>query len=392
MSGAAILTLNAGSSSLKAALYAHAPGAAPTPLARGQAAGLGGETAELSLTGADGAALAAAEIGGRPDHAAALGAMIDALAAAFPEARIVAVGHRVVHGGPDFAAPARVDAETLKALEALAPFAPLHQPHNVAAIRAATARFPGATQVACFDTAFHRGRPWVSETFALPERYFAAGVRRYGFHGLSYAYLAEALRAVDPALAAGRVIFAHLGAGASLCAMRDGRPVETTMGFTALEGLAMATRPGRLDPGVLLWLMEREGMGAAEISALLYRESGLKGLSGLTGDMRALEASEDPRAAAALTYYAYRARQEIAAMAAALEGCDGVVFAGGVGERGAAMRARICEGLAWLGVTLDPARNAENAPVVSAPESRVTLRVIPTDEEAVIAAATAEAL
>jgi acetate kinase len=385
----AVLTLNAGSSSLKTALYALDAEGAPVALAGGQVSGVGGDAPELSLKGADGARLAADALPAGLNHTGALDRIVDAVRAAFPGAEVAAVGHRVVHGGPDFAAPVRLDADILAALERLAPFAPLHQPHNLAAIRAAQARFPEAMQVACFDTAFHRGHPWEADVIALPRRYHARGVRRYGFHGLSYDYVSARLRALDPERASGRVIIAHLGAGASLCALQAGRSVDSTMGFSAIDGMPMATRTGRIDPGALLWLMENEGMGAAEISTLLYRESGLKGLSEDTGDMRALEASDDPRAEAALRYYAYRARQEIGGLTAALQGLDALVFTGGVGENSVAMRARICDGLGWLGVRLDPARNAAGEGPISADGSAVAVRVIRTDEEAVIAAAAA---
>jgi acetate kinase len=284
-----------------------------------------------------------------------------------------------------------IDESVRARLEALIPLAPLHQPHNLAAVRAAEDAFPGAVQVACFDTAFHHGHAFESEAFAIPRRYFEAGVRRYGFHGLSYEYLSGALaQLADPAPS--RVVFAHLGAGASLCAVRDGRSVDTTMGFSALDGLPMATRCGQIDPGVLLHLMETEGLDAAALSDLLYRESGLKGLSGLSGDMRVLEDSDAAEAKQAIACFVERCRRAIAAMAAALEGLDVLVFAGGMGENSPRIRSEVCSRLGWLGVDLDDKANAaaRGAPArISAAASEVEVWMIPTDEEAVLARAAA---
>jgi acetate kinase len=380
----AILTLNAGSSSLKAALYPA--GEAAPALMRAQADGLGA-TPRLKATGADGAALADEALPDDIAQAGALERIIGLVRDAFPDMEVRAVGHRIVHGGPDFAEPVRIDDAVLATLEGLVPFAPLHQPHNLGAVRAARAAFPEAAQIACFDTAFHRGHPWECDVFGLPLAYHARGVRRYGFHGLSYDYVSGRLREIDPERAAGRVIIAHLGAGASMCALSDGRSVDSTMGFTALDGLPMGTRCGQLDPGVMLWLMATEGLRADEISDLLYRESGLKGLSGVSGDMRALEASDDPAAERALRYYVHRIRREAGALAATLQGLDALVFCAGVGENAAGLRAEICAGLGWLGLTLDTERNARGEGLISSDESRVAIRVIPTDEEAVIARA-----
>jgi acetate kinase len=306
---------------------------------------------------------------------------------AYAEARIAIVGHRVVHGGATYSAPTRLDASVLTALEAFVPFAPLHQPHNLAAIRAAMDAFPDALQVACFDTAFHRAQPWVADTYGLPRRFYEQGVRRYGFHGLSYAYIVGALRQIAPDVADGRLVIAHLGNGASMCAVLNGRPMGSTLGFTAVDGLPMGTRCGQIDPGVLLWMIEAQGMSAAAISDLLYKESGLKGLSGVSSDMRALLASDVPEAAEAVAYFVHRCRREVGALAAVLGGLDALVFTGGIGEHAAPVRAAICEGFGWAGLHLDPDRNALAETVVSRDDSSVRILVVPTDEEIVIARA-----
>jgi acetate kinase len=377
----AVLTLNAGSSSLKVALF---PLAGDAALATGLAERIGpGGT--LRLTEAWGAAIPAD--GDLTSHAGALDAALGGFRLRWPGLALAAVGHRVVHGGTGFVAPVQVDADVLAALEALAPFAPLHQPHNLAGIRAAMAAFPGVPQVACFDTAFHRGQPWVNDTFALPRDFYDAGVRRFGFHGLSYDHVAGELARVAPHLAQGRVVVAHLGNGASMCALQAGRSVASTMGFSALDGLPMGTRCGQLDPGVLLYLMDQKGMSAAEISDLLYRRSGLLGLSGLSNDMRTLEAAATPGAAAAIDYFVFRCQREVGAMAAALGGIDALVFCGGIGENSRLIRARICERLAWMGIEIDHRRNAAQDRVISSDLARTTVMVIPTNEELVIARA-----
>ena len=299
--------------------------------------------------------------------------------------RLVGVGHRVVHGGPEYAAPVRIDAATLKALERLIPLAPLHQPHNLSPIAALLARAPGLLQVACFDTSFHRSNPDVAQRFALPEDLYQAGVRRYGFHGLSYEYVSAVLPRFDAAGAAGRTVVFHLGNGSSMCALQTGRSVASTMGFTALDGLPMGTRCGALDPGVILYLMDERGMDARAIEQLLYNRSGLLGMSELSSDMRALLASDDPRARLAIDVYVYRMRRELGSLAAALGGLDALVFTAGIGENAAAIRERVCRDAAWLGLTLDPGANAQGGPLISAPDSRVRAWVIPTDEELMIA-------
>ncbi len=386
MDGMAILTLNAGSSSLKVGVFS----AALEAMATGLVDRIGG-AGSLRLRAASGADLPVrdGDAAAFADPARALDTALAALGAAFPGLRVSAVGHRVVHGGPDHDAPIRIDAAALDRLAALEPFAPLHQPHNLAGVRAAIAAFPEAAQVACFDTAFHRSQPFVADTFALPRDLYDRGVRRYGFHGLSYDYIAGRLAQDWPALAAGRVIVAHLGNGASMCALRAGRSIASTMGFTALDGLPMGTRCGQLDPGVVLYLMAQEGMDAARISDLLYRRSGLLGLSGLSNDMRTLEASDTPGARTAIDYFVSRIQREIGGLAAALGGLDGLVFCGGIGENSRTIRARTAEGMGWIGLHVDPARNAANGPQLSPEGAPVTVLVIPTDEEIVIARATA---
>ena len=299
--------------------------------------------------------------------------------------RIRAVGHRVVHGGTRFSHPVRMSRAVLAELDALAPLAPLHQPHNLAAIQAVSRMAPELPQVACFDTAFHRAQPEVAQAFALPRRYTEQGVRRYGFHGLSYESIAWRLPSVDRHAAVGRTVVAHLGNGASLCAMHAGRSVATTMSFTPLDGLVMGTRGGAIDPGVLLYLMDRHGLGVPDLTRLLYEESGLLGVSGVSSDMRELLASPDPRAAEAVDLFVYRIGRELGSMAAALGGLDALVFTGGIGENAAAIRERVCRDAAWLGVELDRQANAAGGPRISGPGSRAAAWVIPTDEELMIA-------
>ena len=379
-----VLTLNAGSSSLKFALFA-ADGADDAPLVVGLADRIG-PNCVIHMKDASGQILPIAE-GPHDTHEQALSVIIASLHMAFPQLSLRAVGHRVVHGGVKFAQPLVLTDEILEQLAALAPFAPLHQPHNLRGIRAAMAAFPGVPQVVCFDTAFHRHHPWVNDAFALPRALYDEGVRRYGFHGLSYDYVSGALAQRAPQLAAGNVVVAHLGSGASMCAVQNGRSVASTMGFSALDGLPMGTRCGQLDPGVLLYLMDQKGMGAAEISDLLYKQSGLLGLSNLSNDMRTLEAAGTPEAAQAIDYFVFRCQREVGAMAAAMGGIDALVFCGGIGENSAFVRQRICERLGWMGIELDHQRNAENALVISTPLARTTAMVVPTNEELVIARA-----
>ena len=297
----------------------------------------------------------------------------------------IAIGHRVVHGGPDYDRPVRVDQDVLARLERYISLAPLHQPYNLAPIRSIMARFPNLPQIACFDTAFHRGHGALADHFAIPLALYAEGVRRYGFHGLSYEYIASALPQVAPEIAGKRVIVAHLGSGASMCALDKGRSVESTLGFTALDGLPMGTRPGQLDPGVVLYLLSEKGMSAGEVQNFLYRECGLKGLSGISNDMRELQGNSDPRAVFAVDYFVYRVGLNAGMLAAALQGIDGFVFTAGIGENSPQIRAAIANKLAWLGITLDATANAENKLLISRRDSRLPLYVIPTDEELMIA-------
>jgi len=297
----------------------------------------------------------------------------------------IAVGHRVVHGGPEYDRPVMIDRRVLDRLERFVSLAPLHQPHNLAPIRSILANFPGLPQVACFDTAFHRTHAAVADCYAIPHRLHAEGVRRYGFHGLSYEYIAKALLDVAPDIAKRRVIVAHLGSGASMCALKEGRSVETTMGFTALDGLPMGTRPGQLDPGVVLYLISEKGMSASDVQSFLYRDCGLKGLSGVSNDMRELETSESPKAKLAIDYFVYRIGLNAGMLTAALQGLDAFVFTAGIGENSAAIRARVAQQLGWLGVSVDPGENSRHARLISRADSRVPVYVVPTDEELMIA-------
>jgi acetate kinase len=380
-----ILVVNAGSSSVKFQVFVLDSGGGLTRRIKGQIDGIGTKP-RLRASGPDGATLVdrtygQADVADVPAALTVVGAWLREGHAIEP----IAVGHRVVHGGPDYDRPVVVDDRVIERLERYVSLAPLHQPHNLAPIRSIRARFPRLPQVACFDTGFHRGHSAVAEHFALPEHFYQEGVRRYGFHGLSYEYVAERLRTVAPEIAGGRVIVAHLGSGASMCALAGGRSVESTMGFTALDGLPMGTRPGQIDPGVLLYLVGEKRMDAAALERLLYQESGLKGLSGISNDMRELQANPDPRAKLAVDYFVYRATLCAGMLAAALGGLDGFVFTAGIGENSSVIRARIVEKIEWLGASIDSAANAANALRISRSESRVAVLVVPTDEELMIA-------
>ncbi len=379
-----VLVINAGSSSLKFSLFEQPAAGPPEAVAGGQIEGIGLKPRFVAKQ-PDGEVLAELEYAAGGGHRMAMQHLVDWLAGYLEGRKVGVVGHRVVHGGTDFAEPVLVDGRVMEALEQLIPLAPLHQPHNLKAIEAVALAYPGVPQVACFDTAFHRHHPWVADTYALPRDHYEQGIRRYGFHGLSYEFIARELKRIAPRLAAGRVVVAHLGNGASACAIRDGRSVDSSMGFTALDGLPMGTRSGQIDPGVLLHLLSDGGLSGDALSDLLYKRSGLLGLSGISSDMRDLEASDSPDAAAAIDYFAYRIRREIGALAAALEGIDGLVFTAGIGEHSANIRAKVCDGLEWLGITLDGSRNARHDPVVSTEASAVEVRVIPTNEEQMIA-------
>ena len=385
-----LAVVNAGSSSIKFALYGA--GAGEQLLFRGQIEGIGVKP-HLGIKDAQGKVVEArAWSNEQLDHDAATREILAVIIRLAGGAPIIGVGHRVVHGGVRFDAPVRLDTDVLAALAALEPLAPLHQPHNLAPIRAIFTAAPQVPQVACFDTAFHRGQSHLAQSFALPRRLSEEGVRRYGFHGLSYEYLVSRLRELAPAIAAGRVIFAHLGNGASLCATRDGRSVATTMGFTAVDGLVMGTRCGALDPGVLLYLMREHRMDASAIEDLIYRQSGLLGVSGMSPDMRTLRSSADPAAREAIDLFIYRIVRETGSLVAALGGLDGLVFSGGIGENDAATRAEVIEGCGWLGAELDPVLNAGGAGWISSESSAVAVWVIPTDEERLIARHTRELL
>ncbi len=378
------LVLNAGSSSLKFCVYRRAAGGRWRRAVRGTIAGIG-TAPRFTLTGDDGAAADEALPASVADGHAAVEHIVEWLRLRYGGARVLGVGHRVVHGGRAYTAPCVVTAEVLDDLRRLIPLAPLHQPPNLAAIATVGARLPGVPQVACFDTSFHRGHADVATVVPLPKAVRDAGVQRYGFHGLSYEYVASVLPTVAPDVADGRVIVAHLCNGASLCALNARLSVDTTFGFTALDGLCMGTRPGSLDPGVVLHLFQALGRSAAEVEDILYAQSGLLGISGISNDMRTLLASVDPAARLAVDYFVYQAAKHIGALAAVLGGVDALVFTGGIGEHAAEIRARICAASAWLGVSLDPAANAAGATRLTRPGSRVSAWMIPTDEELVIA-------
>ncbi len=386
-----ILALNAGSSSIKFALFGAGSGNRLEPVSKGELEGIG-TAPHFVARDANGATLGERRWpdGAALSHEALLGELLDWVEGHLGPGPLIAAGHRVVHGGRAFTTPVRLTAGVVQALDRLTPLAPLHQPHSLAPVRALMALRPGLPQVACFDTAFHRTMPQVATRFALPREYEAEGVRRYGFHGLSYEYIARTLRETAPELAGGRVIVAHLGNGASLCAMRDGRSVDTSMSFTALDGLMMGTRCGTLDPGVMLYMLQQKGLTADEIEHILYQRSGLLGVSGLSSDMRTLLASVDPHARDAVELFVYRIARETAALAGSLGGLDGFVFTAGIGEHAGEIRAAVCDGLRWLGATVDPAANARHANRISTPDASLDVRVIPTDEEAMIARHTAE--
>ncbi len=304
----------------------------------------------------------------------------------FADANLLGIGHRVVHGGPDYSAAVLVDDEVLETLTALVPLAPLHQPHSLAGISAARQTRPDLPQVACFDTAFHRGHPKRADRFALPEAFYEEGIRRYGFHGLSYEYIARQLEHMAPEIARGRIVVAHLGSGASMCALHQGMSMDSTMGFTGLDGLPMGTRCGNLDPGVVLHLIRQKGMSPDEVETLLYHDAGMRAISGLSNDMRVLLESNAPGAAEAIDYFVYRIGRELGALAAVLGGLDGVVFTAGIGEKSPVIRARVCEDAAWLGIELDPSANNAGGPRITKPGGRgPSAWVIPTDEERMIA-------
>jgi acetate kinase len=380
------VVLNAGSSSLKFCVYQRPASEAWRLEARGQIEGIGTSPRFSARNGA-GERLAdeALDKAVVRDGRTALDALAGWLRSTYGGARVLGVGHRVVHGGPRFTGPTIITPQVLDELRTLVPLAPLHQPHNLAAIDAVTERLPGVPQVACFDTSFHRGQPAVAEVVPLPRDICANGVQRYGFHGLSYEYIASVLPDVAPEIAHGRVIVAHLGSGASLCALRDRKSIDSTLGFTALDGLCMGTRPGAIDPGVVLYLFQNLGLTAKDVEAILYKKSGLLGISGTSNDMRDLLASNEPPARLAVDYFVYRAAKEIGALAAVLGGIDALVFTAGIGENSPEIRSRICAASAWLGIDLDQDANRERRSRISRSDSRVSAWVIPTNEELIIA-------
>ena len=385
-----VVALNAGSSSIKFSIYALEN--LDKPRFKGQIEGIG-VSPRLKVADAAGTKVVerswdAAGFG----HEQAGQTLLQSCVELLDRAPVAGVGHRVVHGGTDYVRPVRIDASVQAGLAKLVPLAPLHQPHNLALIDAIAKAAPHLPQVACFDTAFHRVQPEIAQGFALPKRFTDAGVRRYGFHGLSYEYVSGRLREIAPDLARGRVVIAHLGNGASLCAVQDGRSMASTMGFTALDGLMMGTRCGTIDPGVLLYFMDEEKMGAREIERVLYRESGLLGVSGISSDMRELLVSPEPLAAYAVDMFRYRIVREIGSLAAALGGLDGIVFTAGIGENDKALRKAVSDACGWLGVVLDDARNAAGDGRISADSSRVSVWVVPTNEEGMIAAHVVELL
>lgn len=380
-----VLILNAGSSSLKFCVYRPPLNGDMEMVVRGQIEGIG-TAAVLSAKNGEGNKL----VDKKPypevkDAVGALDVLAQWLRSQFKDATLAGVGHRVVHGGTEFFRPTVVTPDVVEKLHALIPLAPLHQPYNLAAIDAVSNRLPGVPQVACFDTGFHRGHNEVTDLIPLPESIRAKGIQRYGFHGLSYEYISSVMPNIAPELKDGRMIVAHLGSGASLCAMRNGKSIDSTLGFTALDGLCMGTRPGALDPGVVLYLFQTLGLSAKEVESILYKKSGLLGISGLSNDMRVLLDNKDSNASLAIDYFVYRAAKEIGALTAVLKGIDAIVFTAGIGENAPAIRRLICEASSWLGIQLDQSANNSNASRISTAQSKVAVFVVPTNEELMIA-------
>jgi len=381
-----VVVLNAGSSSLKFSVYRRRDSKSWRLESRGQVEGIG-TSPRFSARDGSGERLADNPLDKTAvrDGHTALDAVAQWLRSTYGKARVLGVGHRVVHGGPRFSGPTMITPQVLAELRQLIPLAPLHQPHNLAAIDAVSEQLPGVPQVACFDTSFHRGQPAVAELVPLPAEIRNGGVQRYGFHGLSYEYIASVLPDVAPEIAGGRVIVAHLGSGASLCAMRDRKSLDSTLGFTALDGLCMGTRPGALDPGVVLYLFQNLGLSAKDVETILYKRSGLLGISGTSNDMRDLLGSNQPAARLAVDYFVYRAAKEIGALTAVLAGIDALVFTAGIGENSPEIRSRICDASAWLGIEMDTNANGTKQQRISRAGSRVSAWVIPTNEELIIA-------
>ena len=392
MNDGSVLVLNAGSSSLKFTVYQQMTKAGGDAVLAGQIEGIG-TAPRYTARNAAREKVAEEPLDGKvTDARSALAALAQKLRAHFGNTQVLGVGHRVVHGGAKYRQPTLVTPQVIAELRALEPLAPLHQPHNLAAIEAVAEGLTGTPQVACFDTSFHRGQPAVAELVPLPAEIRKQGVQRYGFHGLSYEYITSVLPRIAPGIAHGRVVVAHLGSGASLCALKDGRSVDCTLGFTALEGLCMGTRPGSVDPGVILHLLQGLGLTAGDVETMLYKKSGLLGISGISNDMRDLEASDSPAAKLAIDFFVYRAAQEIGAMAASLGGIDALVFTAGIGEKSPHIRQRICEASAWMGIDLDAAANDRAEHCITKQGSRVSAWIIPTNEELMIARHTAALL
>jgi len=382
----ALLIVNAGSSSIKFSVFEV--GAPELELVcRGQVSGIG-TAPQFRVRDASAQVLADDQWDPLPTgqgHLRAIEKIGAWLRSEFADESLLGIGHRVVHGGPDYDRAVLVDDAVLENLATLVPLAPLHQPHSLAGISAPRQSRPDLPQVACFDTAFHRGHPKRADRFALPESFYDEGIRRYGFHGLSYEYIARRLEHVAPEIADGRVVVAHLGGGASMCALHQGMSIDSTMGFTAVEGLPMGTRCGSLDPGVVLYLIRQKGMTPDEVETLLYHDAGLRGISGVSNDMRVLLDSDATSAAEAIDYFVYRIGQELGALSSALGGLDGLVFTAGIGEKSPVIRARVCEQAAWLGIELDSSANEAAGPRISTPGSHPSAWVIPTDEERMMA-------
>jgi len=379
------LVLNAGSSSLKFCVYQRTAGSAWRLESRGQVEGIG-TNPKFSAKDEQGTSIASDALGEKvSDARSALNALATWLRGRYSGSKVLGVGHRVVHGGARFTTSTVVNSDVIEQLRQLVPLAPLHQPHNVAAIEAVAEQLPGVSQVACFDTSFHRGQPAVAELVPFPVEIRRAGVQRYGFHGLSYEYIASQLPKVAPAIANGRVVVAHLGSGASLCALKDLKSVDTTMGFTALDGLCMGTRPGSVDPGAILYLFQNLGLSAKEVETMLYKQCGLLGVSGISNDMRDLIDSKEAEAKLAVDYFVYRASKEIGALSAAMGGIDALVFTAGIGEKSAEIRRRICESSSWLGIALNQEANERHESCITHPKAAVSAWVIPTNEELMIA-------
>ncbi|MCA0048155.1 acetate/propionate family kinase [Mesorhizobium sp. B283B1A] len=378
-----ILALNAGSSSIKFALYDLASPQDLQLVSRGTLDL--GDVPTLRATAVDGTALCDRQLAAGKPRDTAIGEMLNWVQGELGGRKLICAGHRIVHGGSAFIEPVRLTPDIIEAIDRLTPLAPLHQPRSLAPVRAIAALQPDLPQVGCFDTAFHRTIEPLVRRFALPREYEGEGLRRYGFHGLSYEYIAGRLGEISPSLVAKRTIVAHLGNGASLCALRGGKSVDTTMGFSALDGLVMGTRCGSIDPGALLYLLLERGIAADELQTMLYERSGLLGVSGISGDMRTLEASDDPRAHEAMELFAFRAAREAAALANTMGGLECLVFTAGIGERSSPIRKAICGKLTWLGVALDQHANDAHAEIISRPDSKVEIRVVATDEEKIIA-------